>query len=251
MVRRMPNVAKWLGAAVATGLTALVGNVILAGGEQAARIVRGPADALHVTAQPANPADYCNGGAGWVFRKKPQELSVPAWSADLPRWAIANGGVPASGNYVVVTLQGIAPHTVIIQDVRVVVVHKEAASGGTYPLLGGSCGVLVPAFFAADLDSRPVRVRPVTGMDATGHSVRPVPLPHQVSESNPEVWDVQAKTERSQDDWIAYVDWLSDGQRGSSEISADGHGRPFRTAATTSSATVSRGANAHTWTAAP
>src|SRR6202022_3997126 len=61
-----------------------------------------------------SPGLACEGGEGWVFDKDPQHLPGVFPSDNRDAWAAANGGIPASGNYVVVTLQGLKGHTVVV-----------------------------------------------------------------------------------------------------------------------------------------
>jgi hypothetical protein len=69
---------------------------------------------------------------GWVFDKDPQQLPAPpplmAGGADA--WAAANGGVPASGNYIEVTLQGLNGHTVNVNSVSVNIVSRTEPPHG-------------------------------------------------------------------------------------------------------------------------
>ena len=59
------------------------------------------------------PSAICQGGQSWVFDKAPPQLPLPPRpnGGDVDRWAAANGGIPASGNYIEVTLQGLKSTT--------------------------------------------------------------------------------------------------------------------------------------------
>jgi hypothetical protein len=98
------------------------------------------------------------GQAGWVFDQKPSELPGVMPNDDEDAWAAANGGIPASGNYVVVTLQGLNGHTVVVNDISVDVISRTPPPQGTYPYTGGQCGGLIPYRFSLDLDKNPVSV---------------------------------------------------------------------------------------------
>jgi len=98
------------------------------------------------------------GQAGWVFDQKPSELPGVMPNDDKDAWAAANGGIPASGNYVVVTLQGLNGHTVVVNDISVDVISRTPPPQGTYPYTGGQCGGLIPYRFSLDLDKNPVSV---------------------------------------------------------------------------------------------
>lgn len=185
-----------------------------------------------------SPEQTCTGGEGWVFARTPQQLPGVLPDEDKQAWAAANGGIPASGNLVKVTLQGLNGHTVVVTDIAVQVVSREEPPDGTYPLTRGPCGGLVPYRFQADLDASPVSVTPVAdeGVIEPAQVRRPVDLPHAVSGSQPEVWHIAAVTETCTCEWTATLNWNSDGKKGSTEI-AD-NGRPFRVAATTSATHV-------------
>jgi CHAT domain len=180
------------------------------------------------------PLEYScgTGEAGWVFDQKPSELPGVMPDDDKEAWAAAHGGIPASGNYYVVTLQGLNGHTVVVNGISVDVVSRAEPPRGTYPYTGGQCGGLVPYRFALDLDKNPVSVAAVAddGVVAPGEERRPVDLPHAISGSEPEVWHLAAVTTECDCEWTATLNWTSDGVEGHTKI--DNHGKPFRTAAT-------------------
>jgi len=69
------------------------------------------------------------------------------------------------------------------------------------------------------------------GDDENGRKIPASPLPHRISRDDPEIWYVKADTRRCTCDWIAEIDWVADGRRGSTRV--DDNGKPFRTGATT------------------
>lgn len=92
-----------------------------------------PEEYLSAVVDIPSPAGRCN---GWVFDKDPQHLPgvLPDDDLDdLDAWAAANGGIPASGNDVVVTLQGLNGHTVVVNSITVDVVSRTEPPHGTYP----------------------------------------------------------------------------------------------------------------------
>jgi hypothetical protein len=181
------------------------------------------------------PLEYScgTGEAGWVFNQKPSELPGVRPGDNREAWAAANGGIPASGNYYVVTLQGLNGHTVIVNSISVDVVSRAEPPRGTYPYTGGQCGGLVPYRFALDLDKNPVSVSAVAddGAVEPGTERRPVDLPHAISGSEPEVWHLAAVTKECDCEWTATLNWTSDGVEGHTPIT--NNGKPFRVAATT------------------
>ena len=181
-----------------------------------------------------SPAHDCvTGGEGWVFAKGPHELPGVLPDEDKDAWAAANGGIPASGNYIVVTLQGLNGHTVVVNSISVDVVSRTEPPDGTYPYTGGQCGGLIPYRFSLDLDANPVSVTAVAdgGAGVPGEERRPVDLPHAVSGSQPEVWHLGAVTTECSCEWTATLNWSSDGVEGHTEIT--NNGQPFRVAAIT------------------
>lgn len=173
------------------------------------------------------------GQAGWVFDKEPSELPGVVPADNREAWAAANGGIPASGNYYVVTLQGLKGHTVVVNGITVDVVSRTEPPHGTYPYTGGQCGGLIPYRFSLDLDKTPVSVTALgdDGFVAPGEEHRPVDLPHAISQSEPEVWHLAAVTTECDCEWTATLNWTSEGVEGHTPIT--NNGKPFRVAATT------------------
>jgi hypothetical protein len=240
---RRPSL-KWLGAGgVASSVAAgVILAIVLSAGHNVANVLTGTPQPMTVTARLSPPADFCHGGAGWVFPGPQRQLPVPslqAGDASLQAWASAHHGIPASGNFVVADLQALPGHTVIINDVRVEVIHRAAPPRGVYPILSGGCGGIVPTSFKADLDHASIVLTRSTAGTGFGKPAPRIPLPHQVSESSPEVWYITASTTGCDCEWKAYLDWSSDGKTGSTAIDADG--QPFRTAAIALATKVGRG----------
>ena len=192
-----------------------------------------PEQHLSAAVSVPSPAHSCSGGGeDWVFDKPPSELPGVLPDDDKDAWAAANGGIPASGNYIVVTLQGLNGHTVVVSDISVDVFSRREPPDGTYPYTGGQCGGLIPYRFALDLDKTPVSVKAVADDGSFGGEPRrPVELPHAISGSEPEVWHLAAVTKDCDCEWTATLNWTSDGVEGHTQITNDG--KPFRVAATT------------------
>lgn len=85
---------------------------------------------LYVTAELAPPFAVCEGGTGWVFQREAKALSTAPLLSKLDRWAAEGGGVPASGNYVDVQLQGAGSRTVIVTDIRIEVTRRRRPPRG-------------------------------------------------------------------------------------------------------------------------
>ncbi len=183
-----------------------------------------------------SPGEICSGGEGWVFEKDPQQLPGLPANRDLNAWAADNGGVPASGNFIKVTLQGQNGHNVLVHEIEVEVRSRTEPPHGTYPLLSGGCGGYLPYRFSLNLDARPVSVTAQSDEgwlgDVPGGVPRLVELPHKITGSEPEVWHLAALTETCTCEWTATLKWTSDdGKAGSTPITDNG--KPFRVAAKT------------------
>lgn len=168
---------------------------------------------LAVTAS-MEPQDTCDGATGWVFRQLPSRLQALPLAGDPVAWAVRNHGIPQSGNYISVTVQGLNGHTVVIESFGVKIISKQQAPTGTAAILSGGCGGLEPSFFKLNLDTPDAQIVPTFGSTATGETVQPVALPHVVSESNPEQWHLQIITTRYDCTFVPYFTWSSDGQQG-------------------------------------
>ena len=171
-----------------------------------------------------------------VFDKDPQNLPGVLHDDDLDdlnTWAAANGGIPASGNDVVVTLQGLNGHTVVVNSISVDVVSRTEPPHGTYPANILPCGAgLVPYRFQADLDATPVSVTAVADDPAVaeGQAHRPSTCPMR-SAAQSRRSGISAVTNTCTCEWMATLEWTSDGQQGTRPITDNG--RPFRVAAVT------------------
>ncbi|HME78621.1 MAG TPA: hypothetical protein VKI00_24120 [Mycobacterium sp.] len=190
-----------------------------------------PKQDLSAVVKIPTPAAECHGGRSWVFDKRPPELPLPPKEGDLDGWAAANGGIPASGNYIEVTLQGLNGRNVIVHDISVNIVSRTDPPHGAFAELSGGCGGFFPYHFSLNLDANPISVtaKPDDGVGAQAPS-RPVELPHEISGSEPEVWRLAAETKTCTCEWTATLDWTADdGKNGTTEINDKGH--PFRVAA--------------------
>ncbi|CQD09205.1 hypothetical protein BN1232_01673 [Mycobacterium lentiflavum] len=177
------------------------------------------------------PPGFCE--QSWVFDKGPSQLpSLPKDFSDLDGWVAANGGIPASGSYIIVTLQGLNGHNLLVHDISVNIKSHGEPPHGTYADFAKQCGGYVPYRFSLNLDARPVSV---TVEAAEGGGAGPpgsasANLPHRISGSEPEVWNLAAVTKTCTCEWTATLNWTADdGSNGTTEI--NDHGRPFRVAA--------------------
>jgi hypothetical protein len=194
---------------------------------------------LAATVTVPSPEPSCQGGGtGWVFDKGPQQLPGVPPRGDVNAWATANGGIPASGNYVNVDVQGLDGHTVVVDSISVNVVSRAEPLQGTWAETWAQCGGLIPYRFQLNLDTAPVAITaiPDEGAGPAGGERRPVDLPHSVNGSEPEVWHLTAVTTTCTCEWTATLNWTSDGKQGHTDLTDNGH--PFRVAAVTRSTHV-------------
>lgn len=227
---------KWLIGVLLTALGLVVAGYIAEANYWLRKKVTGPEQALSVVVTIKSPARDCEGQAGWIFPVKPNKL--PPWpnaSSSEEEWARQSGGIPASGNYITVTLQARGERTVVATDLRVEVLARRRPTAGTHPISGG-CGGLTPTLFKAYLDTSPIRVKPTAGRDSANKPIPPVALPHIISEKSPEQWQIAGITSSCDCKWVAYIDYTADGVRGEAKI--DDNGEPFRSVAVSRAAVV-------------
>ena len=166
------------------------------------------------------PGPACeDSGNGWVFPGPTRSLQHISNFADfdaLGRWAERNNGVPRSGNIIVLTLQGINGRVVVGEQFGVHVVERRSPIQGVVPDFYRDCGGVTHAYFEADLDQQADDLSPIPrpggGID---ESIAPiVPLPHQVSGTEIETWQLMLTTTKCDCMYVPYVDWSSAGRAG-------------------------------------
>ena len=198
-----------------------------------------PEEYLSAVVRVPSPALVCEGGAGWVFDKDPQQLPALPMNGDLDVWADANGGIPASGNYIEVHLHALNGHKVTIPAKGGIEVRIESPADplhGTYPSLTGGCGGLIPYRFSLNLDKNPVSVTAERDEGFLGEVPGGVPrlieLPQEITSEETAVWHLAAVTQTCTCEWKAKLNWIAeDGTRGTTEITDNGES--FRVAAVT------------------
>lgn len=168
----------------------------------------------------------CEGEKGWIFNGSPTTLPVPNDTSpqfDAESWAKEYKGVPASGYYFQVALQAQASHTVIITAMDAIVVHRQSVPNiTTAPRLTQECGGIEPYLYEVNLDHGSPSFKAVSGQGSDGSEKTPVPLPHKVQESDPEVWQVSATTKTCICSWTLRIHWTSDGKDGVTNVTDNG-----------------------------
>ncbi|MGW0813214.1 helix-turn-helix domain-containing protein [Streptomyces viridiviolaceus] len=145
----------------------------------------------------------------------------PTTMRDAVGWAAALGAVSADRQMVALTVQGTGPETVVLQALHVRVVGSGAPLTWNEYAVGVGCGGEVATkSFDVSLDLGNPLATPVNGQRN---------FPYKVSESDPEVFYVNAHTSGQDVRWYLELDWSSGSRHGTVRI--DDNGRPFRTSA--------------------
>jgi Trypsin-like peptidase domain len=153
--------------------------------------------------------------SGWVVPDHGQHMFP-----DVPGQQPA-GAVLSSGSSVIVTVQGVAGRTVVLQSMTVVVAHRAPSMAGIY-LPAGCQEELVPRKYELNLDSPAPRVVPEPGN--TG-------FPYTITNDDPEQFIITPDVASGDVEWFLYLTWTSGASEG--RLVLNDSGRPFRTTATT------------------
>ncbi|MFF0225476.1 helix-turn-helix domain-containing protein [Streptomyces sp. NPDC004629] len=157
----------------------------------------------------------------FLVDSEPEQVGPPANEQDAPRWAAAYGAVSSDAQRIALTVQGTGADTVVLEALHVRVVAKGAPLAWNDYSMGVGCGGGVGTkSFDIDLDNGSPTVTVKNGQRD---------FPYKVSESDPEVFYVTARTEAHDVRWDLTLDWSSGSRRGTIHI--DNGGTPFRTSA--------------------
>ncbi|MFF7654989.1 helix-turn-helix domain-containing protein [Streptomyces sp. NPDC007983] len=157
----------------------------------------------------------------FLVNREPEQVGPPAAERDAPRWAAANGAVSSGEQRVALTVQGTGKDTVVLEALHVRVVTKNAPLAWNDYSMGVGCGGGVDTkSFDIDLDNGSPTVTVKNGQRD---------FPYKVSESDPEVFYITARTKAHDVRWDLALDWSSGNRRGTVHI--DNSGAPFRTSA--------------------
>ncbi|MGC5039528.1 helix-turn-helix domain-containing protein [Streptomyces sp. DT190] len=179
----------------------------------------GPAP-LTVDTEPHAWMDGCS--QRYLVNLPPERVVPPPLEQDAPGWVAAMDAVPSGQQLLKVTVQGTGDETVVLKGLtvrmagkRVPLAWNDYAMG--YPGVG--CGGGVPTrFFTVALDA----ARPAVVPEA-GHK----DFPFKVSDSDPEVYYIQADASAYDVSWYLELRWSSGSRQGT--LTVDDAGRPFRT----------------------
>ncbi|MGW3450523.1 helix-turn-helix domain-containing protein [Streptomyces sp. NPDC001076] len=179
----------------------------------------GTAVPLTVNTRPYVYDDPCS--QHFLVDSEPAQVGPPASEQDAPRWAAAYGAVSSDEQEVALTVQGTGAETVVLEALHVRVLSKDAPLAWNDYAMGVGCGGGVGTkSFDIDLDDGSPTVTAKNGQRD---------FPYKVSESDPEVFYVFARTKAHDVRWDLTLDWSSGSRRGT--VHVDNTGTPFRTSA--------------------
>ncbi|SOB81205.1 helix-turn-helix domain-containing protein [Streptomyces sp. 1331.2] len=181
---------------------------------------------FHVNVLADNWGSPC--GQWFLSSRTPSQVAPPPDSAARTgSWAAGQHAVPAGHLRLELTALGKNPTPVVLNDVYVHIVSTQPAPKWNAYTPGAGCGgALVPASFAVDLDSPSPHAVPVAGREGTKKT--PVTdFPYRVSDTDPQVIDVDATTLSQDVTWYLELKWNSGLSHGTLRV--DDNGRPFRT----------------------
>ncbi|MER5441535.1 helix-turn-helix transcriptional regulator [Streptomyces sp. NPDC002790] len=174
---------------------------------------------LHVATRPYVYESPCS--QHFLVDSEPEQVGPPATEQDAVRWANAYGAVSSGEQRVALTVQGTGSDTVVLEDLHVRVVGKAAPLAWNDYSMGVGCGGGVwTKSFDIDLDNGSPTVTVKNGQRD---------FPYKVSESDPEVFYVNAHSTAHDVRWELTLDWSSGSRHGTVRI--DNSGSAFRTSA--------------------
>ncbi|WP_329500632.1 helix-turn-helix transcriptional regulator [Kitasatospora herbaricolor] len=167
--------------------------------------------------------------SGWVTQcdqylidRPPSEVPRPPQVPDVAAWAARLGAVPGQYLSIEIVVQGTGRDTVVLSGLNVRVTRIAAPLAWNAYSMGEGCGGGVDVH-SYDLDLDAARPRPVVSEGSTG-------LPLKVSEGDPEVIEITARTTSHDVSWYLELEWASGDRRGTLPVDL-GHGTPFHTSA--------------------
>ncbi|WP_406438540.1 helix-turn-helix domain-containing protein [Streptomyces sp. NBC_00631] len=179
----------------------------------------GAAVPLTVHTRPYVYDDPCS--QHFLVDSEPAQVGPPASEQDAPRWAAAYGAVSSGEQEIALTVQGTGEETVVLEALHVRVLSKGAPLAWNDYSMGVGCGGGVGTkSFGIDLDNGSPTVTVQNGQRD---------FPYKVSESDPEVFYVFARTKAHDVRWDLTLDWSSGSRRGT--VRVDNAGTAFRTSA--------------------
>ncbi|MFE9704563.1 helix-turn-helix domain-containing protein [Streptomyces sp. NPDC005930] len=157
----------------------------------------------------------------FLVDRSPKNVPQPPPLQGAVGWAVPLKAVSANRQMARLTVQGTGPETVVLNDLHVRVVSSGAPLDWNQYVMGNGCGGQVDTkAFDVSLDLGTPSAAPIGGQRD---------FPYSVTESDPEVFYVNAHTSGHDVSWYLELEWTSGGRHGTTRV--DDHGRPFRTSA--------------------
>jgi plasmid maintenance system antidote protein VapI len=195
-------------------------------GAKASRTAGGRAGAatgtpLTVTTRPYVYASPCS--QHFLVDSDPGHMGPPAGEQDAPRWAAAYGAVSSGEQRLALNVQGTGEDTVVLNALHVRVISSGAPLAWNDYSMGVGCGGGVETkSFDVNLDAGSPTAN-------AAHGQRD--FPYSVSESDPEVFYITARTRTRDVRWDLSLEWSSGSRHGTVHI--DNAGAAFHTSANT------------------
>ncbi|MET9618476.1 helix-turn-helix domain-containing protein [Kitasatospora indigofera] len=172
-----------------------------------------------VSVKPAGWDTLCD---QYLVDRPPSEVPRPPQVPDVAGWVSRLGAVPGRYLSIEIVVQGTGRDTVVLSGLNVRVARIGAPLAWNAYSMGEGCGGGVDVH-SYDLDLDAARPRLVVTEGSTG-------LPLKVSEGDPEVIEVTARTTSHDVSWYLELEWSSGDRTGTLRVDL-GHGTPFRTSA--------------------
>ncbi|MFJ5920434.1 XRE family transcriptional regulator [Streptomyces ardesiacus] len=173
----------------------------------------------------------------FLVDRSPKNVPEPPPLQGAVGWAVPLKAVSANRQMAVLTVQGTGPETVVLNDLHVRVVSSGQPLDWNQYVMGNGCGGQVDTkAFDVSLDLGTPLATPIGGQRD---------FPYSVSESDPEVFYVNAHTSGHDVSWYLELEWTSGGRHGTTRV--DDHGKPFRTSASRDDSYYAYPLGGHGW----
>ncbi|MFC9327081.1 helix-turn-helix domain-containing protein [Kitasatospora sp. NPDC057015] len=174
---------------------------------------------IKVSVKPAGWDTACD---QYLVDRPPSAVPRPPQVADVAGWVSRLGAVPGHYLSIEIVVQGTGKDTVVLSGLNVRVARIAAPLAWNAYAMGEGCGGGVDVH-SYDLDLDAARPRPVVTEGSIG-------LPLKVSEGDPEVIEITARTTSHDVSWYLELEWSSGDRKGTLPVDL-GNGTPFRTSA--------------------
>ena len=157
----------------------------------------------------------------FLVDRSPKNVPEPPALQGAVGWAVPLKAVSANRQMAVLTVQGTGARTVVLNDLHVRVVSSGPPLDWNQYVMGNGCGGQVNTkAFDVSLDLGTPLATPIGGQRD---------FPYSVTESDPEVFYVNAHTSGHDVSWYLELEWSSGDRHGTMRV--DDHAKPFRTSA--------------------